>query len=448
MRLPRPTRIRAAWARLPAGARPRVWASAGLVAVLSAVLLFRGLRQGGALGGERSNDFAAYHEAAKGVLAGDLVPSYSAPRPYQYPPTLAVLVAPIGLLPRAAASAVWTVGSLALLLHACFGAREALGPRVSGLDRALGFLLVFRMAESDFALGNANSPVLSLLLLGFAAAGRGRSGLGGSILGLAATLKVTPVLILPWILARRRWRMALGFAAGVLIFGAAVPAVVLGPVPFGRALAAFHGSTLRPLDATGGGYDEEPAGGYIPGQSLRSLLHRLLRESDATAHDRLAVMVNLVRLPKAAVDSIYLAVSAAILGLLILRFRGRGREWTGLEIGAALAAMVLISPMSRKAHFVALFPAAAAGFAVLREAPPRRRWAASLRWWGALALSDLTAPAVLGRALSTRVLAFCPLSFAAGLLIVLAAIEGRREGPPGGLTGKPRAPGKASSELP
>jgi glycosyl transferase family 87 len=173
MRLPRFDTLRTGWTRLSAHPRFRARAGACLLAALSAVLLFRGLRQGGVLEAGESNDFSAYFAGARGVLAGDLVPSYSAPRPYQYPPTLAVLAAPLGLLPERAASALWTAASLALLLLAYRRSAEALGPPVTDLDRLLGFILIFRMAESDFALGNANSLVLAILIFGFAADRRG-----------------------------------------------------------------------------------------------------------------------------------------------------------------------------------------------------------------------------------------------------------------------------------
>ena len=110
--------------------------------------------------------------------------------------------------------------------------------------------------------------------------------------------------------------------------------------------------------------------------------------------------MNLADLPGPAVDALYLACSAAVLGALCFRFRGKrrgaeaepasreavgGGRWEAGEIGAVLAAMVLLSPLSRKAHFVALFPAGAAGAAAIRESCPGRRgrplalWIAAFR---------------------------------------------------------------------
>jgi len=399
----------------------------GIILVLSAVLLFKGLKQGGALDDDRLNDFEAYHAGARAVLKGDLVPAYSsAPRPYMYPPTLAVLIAPLGAVSRSAVVPIWTAASLAFLLWAYRRARRALGPEIQELDLFMGFLLTFRVYESDFSNGNVNTIVISIIILGFARARSGREASGGGLLGLAAALKVTPLLLLLWMVVQRRWRMARGFVAGLILAGVLLPLVVLGPVQYGRALGAFYSVTLRPLDVTSPGYHEEAPGGYLPGQSLRALLHRLLRPIDATAHDRDAtVTVNFAHLGKEEVDLLYVISAILILVLLLRRFRSRGGPWRACEIGAAVAAMVLLSPLSRKAHFVAIFPAAAMGFSVQRMATGRFRRPARLLWWGALALVALSTPALLGKSLSSYLLSFCPLSLAvSGLIILCAAGQG------------------------
>jgi hypothetical protein len=414
---------REAWGRFQARPLLRVRTYAVVVLALSALFLFRGLRQGGALGGNRSNDFAAYHTAARGVLRGELESSYRAARPYQYPPTLAVLLAPLGLLPARAASILWTAGNLALLLWTLRLSREALGPPVAGLDQVLGLLLIARAAESDFANGNANTLVLFFLILGLAVARRGSGAAGGSLLALAGLLKLAPLLLLPWILWRRRWNLALGFLIGLVLWGGVLPALVLGPLPFARAWKAFYQETLRPLAAGG-----EPSRGaasvrYEPGQSLHALLHRLLSPTDATAHDEAVVKVNVADLSGRAVDVVYLAGSAVVLAALCFRFRGKAREWEAAEVGAVLSAMVLLSPLSRKAHFVALFPAGAAGSAAIRESCPGRRGTGLTLWIAAFALVDLTAPALVGRQAASWILAFCPFGLAAGLLLALSTLR-------------------------
>jgi len=403
-----------------------------VVLALSAALVVRGLREGRVQEGGRSNDFSAYHAAARAVLSGDLGPAYQAtPRPYQYPPTLAVLIAPLGLLPLEAAAVLWTLGNLAILIFSLRALKEALGPPTAPLDAVFALALSYRMFESDFAQGNANTLVLGLIVWGFLVLRRGKSLLGGAILGIAAAVKVTPLFLLVWMILRRRWDGAAGGIAGLVLAAVVLPALVLGPGPWVRSMEAFYGSTLRPLDVTGDGYRGEAPGGYLPGQSIRALLHRLLRATDATAHDEAMVMVNIVDLPKGAVDLAWMACAALVVGGLLWRFRSSGPHWSGPEIGALLAAMVLLAPLSRKAHFVVLLPAAAAGFSAIRLACGRRRRLGLWLWWGAFALVAFTAPGFLGRSLSTWLLAFCPFGLAALCLAILCAAAGFSRPSPG-----------------
>jgi hypothetical protein len=433
MRTPRLDAIRAVLSRLTVWLTPRrrVQAARAAIVLLAAVLAVRGLRDAVRTGGGPPDlgDSAAYIAAARGVLAGDLLPSYEAPRPYQYPPTLAVLIAPLGLLPDRAASIAWTLGSLAFLLLAIRRLPGALGEGVAPLDVLLGLLLSFRAFESDFANRNANVLVFSLLILGFSEARRGKERWGGAILGLAAAIKVTPILLLLWIAVMGRGRQALGFTAGLAFAGVVFPILVLGPGPYGQALEAFYWTSLRPIDAASETYRDEPGDGYVPGQSLRALLHRLLRESDATPHDRKVVRVNVVDLPKMAVDVIFLGAAVASAVALLLRFWRWGGHWSGPEVGAVLAAMVFLAPMSRKAHFVAVLPAAAMAFEAIRAIAGTRRKALAVLWGTAFALMTLTAPALLGRQAATLALAFCPFGVAAGLLAAACALAGGRATP-------------------
>ena len=105
----------------------------------------------------------------------------------------------------------------------------------------------------------------------------------------------------------------------------------------------------------------------MPGQGLRALTHRLVRRSDATAHDGSVRSIHLVDLSKLSADGIYLALGILTLGALLVtswrRVPGRGHPFSAVEIAAACAAMALLGPLSRKAHFVLLWPAAVVAFA-------------------------------------------------------------------------------------
>ena len=396
-------------------------------------LLFTGLRKGGAFDPEDFNDFKAYHSAAEAALRGDLQAAYDTdtPKPYQYPPTLASLILPLGLVSYRVGLCIWIAVSLAILLWSFRVLDRVLCPPVKGIDKFFGLLLAFRAIESDFANSNANVMVFGLVLFGFALERRAWSFRAGLAIALATCIKVSPVLLVPWMLYRRRWRLAGGFAVGLVLWGALVPGTILGPTPLAESWRTWYQGLLAPLDVTAEEYTLEAPGGYLPGQSVKALVHRLGRPIDATAHDRTAdgspkmVTINAFDVSKTTADVIYLGLAAAILGGLLFFFWKRGRDvghqatWGGAEIAVAILLTVLLSPLARKAHFVVLLPAATYGFMLARVSTGWRRRLLSALWIVALALLVLTSREVVGKSLSTILVAYCPFALAAILLAIM-----------------------------
>lgn len=137
-----------------------------------------------------------------------------------YPPTFAVLFAPLTFLPRWAGYAAWGViqlGVIALALHAL-----AKLCRVEPARRAdfwlMALLAVFGAAWETVREGQVNFIVLAVLAHGLWRVSAGRAFEGGIWLALAAHLKVIPGVLLAVLLAQRRWRAALGMLAGLALF--------------------------------------------------------------------------------------------------------------------------------------------------------------------------------------------------------------------------------------
>jgi hypothetical protein len=187
--------------------------------------------------------------------------------------------------------------------------------------------------------------------------------------------------------------------------------------------------TLDHIDPASESYRAEIASGYEPGQSLRALVHRLLRRSDATSHDGEVVPINALDLPKRTADLVYGLLAAGILLAALAaawrRAPGGRLGWGAGEIAAACAVMVLIAPLSRKAHFVAIWPAAVLGFEAWRLSEGKRlRMAGAALWVVALVLVAGTSPGLVGRELSRILLAYCPAAWAAMALLVLVSYPG------------------------
>ena len=393
------------------------------------ILLVKGFHKGGLFDPERFNDFRAYHLAAQAVWEGDLVPAYEDQgRPFQYPPPFAYLVAPFGWLSYRAGLFFWVLLNAGLVVILFRRMDAMLGLPFSGEAKLAGFLLALRMLESDFANGNANLLVLALVMFTFDLSRARRDLLAGASLGTACLAKVSPIVVVPWVIYRRRWRVCGGIVAIWLVLGVLLPLVQLGPENCQRAWRAWGDSTLSSVDITSDRYQAEPGHGYIPGQGLRALLHRLLRDSDATAHDDEVVSIHLLDLSKRNVDLIYYAVGAALFVLVLAGFRyrnpGMRRGWTAGELAAACVLVPLLGPLSRKAHFVFLWPAAVVAFEAWWRGTGKTKWAGAVLWVAALVLVVGTSPDIVGRAASTLLLAYCPYTWAGLCLLVLLVHPG------------------------
>ena len=230
-------------------------------------------------------DFRAYYAAAHALVAGgNLYELGSGTTPfYLYPPLPAFLFLPLALpsdLPTA--TAIWTV-----LQHLGLLALGALilaltGGGVPGALRAGLLLFLWGWGvplRDEIFLGQVNILVWLLLLGALAlarpwaeerAAGQGLPRLlaAGLLLGLAISIKVQPIVLLPYFILRGRRRLALaGGLAFVLLQAATIP---------------FTASTL---DYWQNLFPDLPgrAQGYIDNQSINGLLARWLLDAPGPA---------------------------------------------------------------------------------------------------------------------------------------------------------------------
>ena len=138
-----------------------------------------------------------------------------------YPPSSLLLFAPFARLPYRMAKVVWGTG-MALLMA---GLLLALCRRYPQADwMALGLFLSLPMA-SNIDNGQVDILVLALTL---AVVLVRRPWLAGLCLGAAIAIKLSPALVLLWLLARRRWATA----AWATLSGAALLAT--GAAVYGR----------------------------------------------------------------------------------------------------------------------------------------------------------------------------------------------------------------------
>jgi alpha-1,2-mannosyltransferase len=310
----------------------RVWLVAVLVLAARLVVAVPG----------RFGDLAVYRWAG-GVVWRDgalYVETYAGPGadhplPFTYPPFAAMLFRPLSWLPLDALARIWIVLSLLLLGRVCLLLVRATGsPRATERRDALVVLCATMLAEplsSTLGYGQVNVVLLWLVvedLLGHGVGPSARRRSTGVLTGIAAGIKVTPLVLVAYLAAVGRVRDAgralLAFLATVAIAAAVVP----------HTTWAYWTHALWLPDRAG-----EAA--LANNQSVAAALTRL-------AHHELPGRVWLV-------PAVLVAVAALVVAR---RLHARGDDV--LALGSAVLGMLLASPISWTHHWVwALVPAVA-----------------------------------------------------------------------------------------
>ena len=240
--------------------RPQVVAQGGLigaaVAIYGIVVISAGLHQ---------QDVGAYLQGARDLLTGH--PLYGTflqhpfPDPtlrpaYIYPPAFALLIAPLALLPTSAASAVWMgVNQAALVLAVTLGV-DRLRPTPWARAAIIAGTATFYPLWIDVVQGQANLLILVLVVGGLVGVLRDDDRWAAAW-GVAAALKVSPALLLLWLLINRRWR-----AAGWMIGGGAT-VTAIGFLIRPHDTLAFFGQVLPALAHGTAVYANQSVSGVI-----------------------------------------------------------------------------------------------------------------------------------------------------------------------------------------
>jgi alpha-1,2-mannosyltransferase len=164
-------------------------------------------------------DLAVYVGSAGVVGAGGDVYGYrtEAGLPFTYPPFAALVAEPLARLPLGVVRVGWTAATLAAAVAVAAVAMRPVVLRL-GLPLTAALLLVSTPVRSHVRFGQVGLFLVLLVAVDLL----GRTRRAGWGVGLAAALKLTPAVFLPWLLvvgARRRLRATLAWAAGATAAG-------------------------------------------------------------------------------------------------------------------------------------------------------------------------------------------------------------------------------------
>ena len=361
-----------------------------------------------------SNDFNVYYFAAREVTEGrdPYQNSLGAWTPYLYLPLLAEIMIPLARLPLPIASYIWFLISAASIAAAAWmsarlAEREKTRRRGDAETRRLtpdprpptqvviaacALVVVIRFVFDNFAYGQVNTGVACLAVAHLYLYAKNRKAMSSLALVLAASIKLTPAVLIAYTIAKRRFK----FAAGCAALLAAV--TVLSFLPFeASAFETFVNRTIKNEQ----GFNLAHSGN----QSLRGAIARIAEEKDEAA-----------RRPS---NFATLFISIALLALSVLTaVIARNPPASAAPFFCCL---VLLSPLSWKAHFVALILPIAYLLSQMFEASARRRYLIGGALVSAFVLFNLTSPKIIGARASDWADSHS-LVFAGALLIYFACV--------------------------
>lgn len=322
---------------------PRRAGAAALAA--SALLLFwRLVREPGPFG---MVDLAVYRAGGQALVDG--TPLYSAhPEgsllPFTYPPFAGLLCMPLAAVGWTGARLLMTAASLAglaLLARAAIASGGARRPAPAGaLPAVLAVALLLEPVRATVSFGQVNLLIAALVLVDLTV--RAHRPSSGVLIGLAAAIKLTPLVFVPYLFLTGRRR------AGLTALGTFGATVAVGWLLLPAASVAYWSGMFASPERVGG----------VPYSGNQSLLGGLARVLGGVADARPVWLL-----------------AAALVGTLGLLVAARVAA-TGRELGGAVLCGLtglLVSPISWTHHWVWVVPAAVAGAYLVADRPARRR---------------------------------------------------------------------------
>ena len=258
----------------------------------------------------------AYQSRVEGIAAGR--PDSKNILPFVHPPYFAVWMAPIGMIPYPAAYYVWWFCDQCFFWLALFFIDRAVGGSTLRPERIACAGLFFLPVAIAFWQGQDSLLTLFLFSLAYLFLSRGRAGLAGVTLGLAAFKPQLPLLMLAVLVFT--WRGKLRLTAGFVL--TVLAQIGIAAAVLGWRLVAGYPKALASITAT---FDESRYD-FNSMPNLWGLLHFLFAG----------------RLPHNALLGILIALSAVLIATTILVLRSRNAQMQSDQLRYAFATVCVV----------------------------------------------------------------------------------------------------------
>ena len=274
---------------------------------------------------------------------------------YIYPPFFALVLAPLTSLGLLAAARIWLLavqaafaGSLVLILR--------IHPELSRSGRHLLLLasLAFMPVYLNFKFQQVATVWLLLITATLWAALRRKAGLAGVFIAAAASLKVSPIFLIPLFARLGRWRIAL--LGSVALVAVTVISLLLAPGSW-----QFFTVVLPRIGLGTANWDNG---------SIDGLVSRIVELAPNLFGDATQTVARVV----------IGAAAVIVIGVTVwFARRGAADEAWSLRLGVAalVTALLMVSSVTWQHHLVTLLLPMATGIAWITVRRPGARYA----WW-------------------------------------------------------------------
>jgi hypothetical protein len=312
-------------------------------------------------------DFPVYYAAGRSLISGraDLYsPDFAlgSVMDYRYPPFFLIILYPLWLVPYSAAAYIWfTISAIEVACAVLIVIRTFPALRKT---KTLALLVVLAVAQHFVMVlhyGNAHLLVVALMFGSFYCVLWKKDLAGGLLMALAITIKVTPVLLLPYFVLKRRWKLLLAVGVFLVVLNL-VPSAYFGFRANNELLATWYRHVVTSQEFH---EDNGPINLSIKGQLRRYL--SAVDYSQRVNGDVKYPAINLASLSREQIVGSWATISAGLFaGVLLLIWRyptnphgvvpqsDLGRRRLAHEFSLMVCLMLLVGPLTSKIYFIAL----------------------------------------------------------------------------------------------
>jgi hypothetical protein len=306
-----------------------------------------------------------YPAAAGCLLRGEMLLKCAVG--FTYPPFFALMMTPFVPMPMWFRNAIWYVILIGSIV-ACLKLSEVLARRIFSGEwttrelswfRVLTFVLSLKFILAVLENQAFDVLVLLFVLIGLLGLVVDRWLVAGAGFALAAALKTTPLIFLPYLLVKRRFMEATAFIA-VFGFTSMLPDLLVPSNQSGYLVTWLEQVGLGPFLAEKVTIEFNFwSGPNLLNQSLRGAVARIISES--SQHQQFVVIL-----------VVTLALFILCVAALMLKSR-RSDQFIPIDGALLLISMLMLSPMTSRSHYIALIlPYSILTAALVRDYSARR----------------------------------------------------------------------------